>query len=62
MLAVGYQGFKPRPKLLRNKAKMVHYDDCGPESFRTDEEVKDFIRRARAWNIGTEKRKADAGR
>jgi nitroreductase len=59
MLVVGYPAMKPRPKLLRDKAKMVHYDQCDPESFRTDEEVKDFIRKARAWNIATEKRKAD---
>jgi nitroreductase len=58
MLVLGYPGMRPRPKLLRSKSKMVHYDDCGPESFRTDEEVKDFVRRARAWNIATEKRKA----
>jgi nitroreductase len=59
MLVLGYPAMKPRPKLLRDKAKMVHYDQCGPESFRTDEEVKDFIRKARAWNIATERRKAD---
>jgi nitroreductase len=59
MLALGYPAIKPRQKLLRDKAKMVHYDDCKAESFRTDEEVRDFIRKARAWNIGAEKRKAD---
>jgi nitroreductase len=59
MLALGRPAIAPRPKLLRDKIKMVHYDECDPESFRTDEEVKDFIRKARAWNIATEKRKAD---
>ncbi len=59
MLVIGYPVFKPRPKLLKDKAKTVHYDYCGPESFRTDDEVKDFIRRARAWNIGSEKREED---
>jgi nitroreductase len=59
MLAVGYPAFKPRPKLLKDKAKTIHYDYCGPESFRTDDEVKDFIRRARNWNVSAEKRKAD---
>jgi nitroreductase len=59
MLVVGYPAFKPRPKLLKDKAKTVHYDYCGAGSFRTDVEVKDFVRKARAWNIGAEKRKAD---
>jgi nitroreductase len=59
MLALGYPAFKPRPKLLKDISKTVHYDYCGAESFRTDEEVKDFIRKARNWNISSEKRKAD---
>jgi nitroreductase len=59
MLALGYPDYKPRPKLLRDKNKMVHYDDCGVNDFRTDEEVRDFIRRARTWNIAIENRKAD---
>jgi hypothetical protein len=59
MLVLGYPAFEPRPKLLKDKAKMVHYDHCDPGSFRTDAEVKDFIRKARSWNIGAEKRKAD---
>ena len=58
MLALGYPAIKPKPKLLKDKAKTVHHDYCGPESFRTDEEVRDFIRKARKWNIGAEKRQA----
>ncbi|MFC2043977.1 hypothetical protein ACFLT8_02070 [Chloroflexota bacterium] len=38
---------------------MLHYDDCGVEDFRTDDEVRDFIRKARGWNITTENRKAN---
>ena len=59
MLALGYPAIKPKPKLLKDKAKTVHHDYCGPESFRTDEEVRDFIRKARKWNIGAEKRQAE---
>lgn len=59
MLVLGYPAVKPRPKLLKDKTKTVHYDYCGPESFRTDDEVRDFIRKARNWNIAAEKRKAD---
>jgi 5,6-dimethylbenzimidazole synthase len=59
MMAFGYPAVKPRPKLLREKEKMVHYDYCGPEAFRTDEEVKDFIRNARTWTIASHNRKPD---
>jgi len=59
MLAVGYPAVKARPKLLRDKSKMVHVDYCGPEAFRTDEEVRDFIRKARTWTIASHNRQAD---
>jgi len=51
MMALGYSAMTPKPKFLRDKEKMVHYDYCGEESFRTDEEVKDFIRRNRNWAL-----------
>ena len=34
---------------MRDKEKMVHYDYCVEEDFRTGEEVNDFIIRTRAW-------------
>jgi nitroreductase len=58
-LAVGYPAVQPRPKLLREKEKMVHYDYCGPEAFRTDGEVQDFIRKARTWTIASHNRQPD---
>ena len=57
MIALGYPAIKPPGKFLRDPAKMVHYDNCGIEDFRTDEEVRDFVRRARNWTIGTHRRK-----
>jgi nitroreductase len=59
MLAVGYPAVQPRPKLMRDRDKLVHYDYCGPESFRSDEEVRDYIRKARTWTIASHTRKAD---
>lgn len=59
MMALGYPGFKPKPKFMRNQDKMVHYDECSPEEFRTDDEIKDFIIRTRNWNIGTHRRKPE---
>jgi nitroreductase len=59
MLVVGYPAVQARPKLMREKEKMVHYDYCGEGSFRTDEEVRDYIKRARTWTMAAHKRKAD---
>lgn len=43
MMMLGYPAAEPRPKRMRNKERMVHYDYCEVDDFRTDEEVKDFI-------------------
>lgn len=59
MMALGYPAIKPRPKFMRDPKKMIHYDDCGKEDFRSDEEVKEFVKRARNWNIGTHRRNAE---
>ncbi|MEJ2726516.1 MAG: nitroreductase family protein [Deltaproteobacteria bacterium] len=56
MMVLGYPGAVSRPKLLRPKHKMVHIDDCGAEDYRTDEEVRDFAKRTRAWTIGQHRR------
>ena len=58
MMALGYPALKPSDKFMRNPEKMVHYDDCGVEDFRSDEEVRDFVKRARNWTVGTHRRKA----
>ena len=59
MMALGYPGFEPKPKFMRDPEKMIHFDECLPDEFRSDEEVRDFIVRTRNWNIGTHRRKAD---
>jgi len=59
MMALGYPAVKPRPKLMRDKEKMVHYDYCGKKDFRTDEEVRGFVRKTRTWVIAAMARKAD---
>ena len=46
MLAVGHPAVEARPKLLRERSEMVGYDCCGPDAFRSDEEVRDFVRKA----------------
>lgn len=59
MMALGYPAVRARPKLLRERAEIVHYDYCGPEAFRSDEEVRDWVRRARAWTMASHARRAD---
>jgi hypothetical protein len=59
MMTLGYPGFKPRPKFMKDTIKIIHYYECEPEEFRSDDEIKDFIIRATSWNIGTHRRKPD---
>jgi len=59
MMALGYPALQPSGKFIRDTENMVHYDHCGLEDFRSDDEVKDFVKRARNWNIGSHSRKAD---
>ncbi|MFC1942042.1 nitroreductase family protein, partial [Chloroflexota bacterium] len=59
MMAVGYSANRSRPKLMRTRETMVHYDYCGEDDFRTDEAVRDFARRTRAWVTANHRRGAD---
>jgi nitroreductase len=59
MLAVGYPAVRPRAKLLRDKAELAHQDHCGPEAFRSDEEVREWVRKARSWTMASHARQAD---
>jgi nitroreductase len=49
MMVVGYQAAPPGPKIVREVADMVHYDACGAQDFRTDEEVEAYARVTKAW-------------
>jgi nitroreductase len=60
MMALGYPAYRlTSRKLLRDKEKMVHYDYCGKDDFRTDAEVNDFIKRARVWTTANHRRGVD---
>ncbi len=43
MLAVGNPDGEPRPRLVRAREEMVHYDYYDKAKLRTDQQVKDFI-------------------
>ncbi len=59
MIVLGYPEMEPRPKLMRNREEMIHYDDCGPDDFRSNEDAIEFVKRARNWNIGSHSRGPD---
>ena len=43
MLALGYPDMEPRPRLVRAKEEMVHYDYYDGTKFRTEQQIRDFI-------------------
>jgi nitroreductase len=47
MMVVGHPASAPGPRPMREKEGMIHYDYCGPDTFRTEEEVKEFIKKSR---------------
>lgn len=44
MMVLGYPAAAPGPRPVRERSRMVHYDYCGPEAFRTQEELHEFIK------------------
>ncbi len=48
MMVVGYPDAPPLPKILRERAKMVHYNYCRQEDIRTEEEIQEFFTRSRS--------------
>lgn len=49
MMALGYAAQPPVPKEVRKLEGMIHYDDCGLQDFRTDEEVAAYAEKTHAW-------------
>ncbi len=47
MMAVGYPASEPKPRPVRAREEMVHYDCYDKTRFRTQEEVKDYINAVR---------------
>ena len=56
MMALGRPVIRPPRKFVRELAGMIHWNRCKPEDFRTDEQVRDFIKKARNRTIGTHRR------
>jgi len=49
MMVLGYQGAPPNPKEVRNLSRMVHYNDCGLQDFRTDDQVIAYAQKTWIW-------------
>ena len=43
MMAVGYPVRQPRPRMVREKNTMIHYDQYDQKKKRTDDDVRSFI-------------------
>ena len=48
MMVVGYAEMEPRPRLTKNREEIVHYNNFDMGRFKTDDEVKEFIKVLRA--------------
>jgi nitroreductase len=59
MLVVGYPAVEPTPRFMRAKEEMVHYDYYDKAKFRTDEEVKDFLKRTKTWISAVKRRDSE---
>ena len=51
MMVVGYAANPPDPKIIRDIDEITHYDNCGEQDFRADEEVTDYAKITKAWCI-----------
>jgi 5,6-dimethylbenzimidazole synthase len=51
MMVVGYAANTPDPKIVREIDEITHYDNCGEQDFRTDDEVTAYAEKTKAWCI-----------
>jgi nitroreductase len=49
MMVLGYAAGEPIPKDVRELKDMIHYNACGAQNFRTDEEVAADAKKTKAW-------------
>lgn len=49
MMVVGHEANPPNSKIVRDIDEIVHYNDCGLQDFRTDEEVIAYAKKTKAW-------------
>jgi nitroreductase len=49
MMVLGYEASLPNPKFVRDIDEITHFDNCGVQDFRTDEEVIAYAQKTKAW-------------
>ena len=49
LMVLGYPAVPPVPKEVRDIKSMLHFNDCGREDFRTDEQVIEEAAITKAW-------------
>jgi nitroreductase len=49
MMVLGYEASPPNPKFVRDINEIMHFDNCGVQDFRTDEEVIAYAQKTKAW-------------
>lgn len=49
MMVVGYEASPPDSKVVRDTDEMIHYDNCGVNDFRTDDEVTEYAKITKDW-------------
>ena len=49
MLVLGYAAAPPGPKFVRDVDEITHFDNCGEQDFRTNEEVTAYAQKTKAW-------------
>jgi nitroreductase len=49
MMVLGYPAAPLNAKEVRSLGEMIHYDDCGPGDFRTDDEVSACAQKTYEW-------------
>ena len=58
MMVLGYPAGTPSKKFMRNPEEFVHRGIDNQGKFRSDETVKDFVKKTRAWVMGAHAKKA----
>jgi hypothetical protein len=56
MMVLGYPAITPPGKFMREPEGMIHWNRSGEGAFRSDEEVRRFVKKARSWTMGTHRR------
>jgi nitroreductase len=49
MLAVGYPAVEPTPRFIRTREEVTHYDYYDQTKFRTDAQVRRFLKKTKTW-------------